>query len=274
MIGRKLAGQHGSLELVLRPGPEGTEATCARAIPPLQLSRLRRDSAAWPAAACFTLVHLGGVLDGDRYDLTIDVASGAAATLASAAATLAHPATAAPAEIDITICVASGARLAYLPQPLILFRDADLRQRTRVVIAPGGLLLLAEVFVVGRLAMGERLAFRRYCARLEVCDPEGQLLVAERLDLQPAAFALDAPGLLGGASAVGSFYLLAPGRQLDALQAALEDALRDQGLDAALGPLPNRAGLFVRALGAEGGVLQRALADLAALAMAHEVLQA
>ncbi|MEN9938715.1 MAG: urease accessory protein UreD [Chloroflexota bacterium] len=236
-----------SLELLLERDAGGvTRPLRCLAQPPVQLSRVRYDDPARPDTACMTLLHLGGVLEGDRLEMRVRLGTGASGRVVMAAATqvLTMPAGDAAHALDIRL--AAGSELLWQAEPLILFAGARFTQRTRVALAPGARLALLEVLVPGRLARGERYAFERYESRVAVHDAAGRLLMAERALLEPRRYALDAPGVLGANPVVGSLYLL--GDTVDA--EGLAARLYDDG-DASLGasPLPGGCGLLVRALG-------------------------
>jgi len=97
----------------------------------------------------------GGVAGGDRFDVEIAAGEGAHLTLTTAAAEKVYRATAKPAELSIGLKVAAGARLAWLPQETILFDQAKVLRRIDIDLAEGASLLLCEIVVFGRAAMGE-----------------------------------------------------------------------------------------------------------------------
>jgi urease accessory protein len=235
------------LDLRLERDPAGvTRPARCLAHAPLQLSRVRYDDPAQPETAVLTLLHLGGVLAGDRAALRVALGAGASTRVRMAAATqvLSMPRGDAAHTLDIDL--APGSRLEWLAEPLILFAGASFAQTTRVVLGAGARLTLLDVLAPGRLARGERFAFTRYQSRLEVLDPVGRLLLAERTLLEPASQALVAPGILGETPVVGSLWVL--GHDVDAEpQAAMLCEQADAHLAAT--PLPNGCGLLVRALG-------------------------
>jgi urease accessory protein len=238
--------QAGRLDLLLERVGASTRPSRAEARPPLQLSRVRYDIAGQPETAAFTLVHLGGILAGDRYDLCVAVGPHASAHVTTAAATQVYRMPHGEARQDVTLRLAAGGRLAWLPEPLILFTGARFTQTTRVEIAPGARLGLLDVLAPGRLARGEVGQFERYEARLEVCIPDGRCLVAERAVLEPQRRNIAAPGALGRTPVLGSLYVLG-----DAIDAERWCAWINQHDDCALAGtlLPNGSGLLVRALG-------------------------
>jgi urease accessory protein len=238
--------QAGKLDLALERIGEMTRPLRAEVRPPLQLSRARYDIAGQPETVAFTLVHLGGILDGDRYDLCVEVGPGASAQITTAAATQVYRMPHGDARQEITLRLAANSWLAWLPEPLILFAGARFTQITYIEIAAGARLGLLDVLVPGRLARGEVGQFERYEARLEVCTPNGRCLVAERALLEPQRRAILAPGMLGRTPVLGSLYILD-----DTLDAERCCAWVNQRDDRALGAtsLPNGSGLLVRALG-------------------------
>jgi urease accessory protein len=157
---------------------------------------------------------------------------------------------------DLTLRAGAGGRLLWLPEPLILFGGAAYRQRTRVELGPGALVVLLDVLVPGRLARGERFRFRRYEARVEICDAAGRLLAAERALVAPAEHDPTAPGLFGALPVLGSLYLLGHGIDARALAEELQAALGAQG---GAGSLPGGAGVLARVAGEAPSAVRGAL---------------
>jgi urease accessory protein len=246
----------GRLDLLLAHDGVITRARRAFASPPLQLSRLRYDDPADPGAAVLTLLHLGGVLAGDRVQMRVEVGPGAAAQIPMAAATQVLRMPEGDAAHTLEIVLAERSRLAWLAQPLILFAGARFSQSTHITLAAGAQLALLDVLAPGRLARGERWQFARYESRLEVCDPGGRLLVAERAVIEPAR---SIPFVPDHAPVAGSLYLL--GDTVDAERLASElHAAAPPGMGATV--LPNGAGLLVRALGPTPSEVHRALSRI------------
>src|SRR6202045_4022552 len=99
----------------------------------------------------------GGVAGGDRFDIEIAAGEGARLTVTSAAAEKVYRAEGPAAQLNITLRLAAGAHLAWLPQETILFDRAKVRRRIDIDLAETASLLLCEIVVFGRAAMGERM---------------------------------------------------------------------------------------------------------------------
>jgi urease accessory protein len=127
-----------------------------------------------------------GVFPDDRLLADVEVGAGATLTVRGQGATRIYPSRGGSgARSLVRLRVAAGACLRWLPGETIPFRDAILRQDTVAEVAAGGRLAVLELFVPGRLAMGERNAFTRLDLRLRI-DLHGVPLLRERALLEPA----------------------------------------------------------------------------------------
>lgn len=100
----------------------------------------------------------GGLTDGDRVRLRVEVDGGRATATTQAAEKIYRAALVAeaPARIETTLRVEPGATLEWLPQETIVFDGARLRRRVEADMAADARLLACEMVVLGRGASGER----------------------------------------------------------------------------------------------------------------------
>jgi urease accessory protein len=154
----------------------------------------------------------GGVAGGDRFEIDIVASAKARLTMTTAAAEKVYRAEGRPAELAISLKVAPSARLAWLPQETILFDGAKVSRRIDIDVAEGGSLLLCEIVVFGRAAMGERLRHGSFVDRWRLRFG-GKLAFAETVrlvgDLDEQ---LARPAVARGAAAIAT-ALMAPGDQ-------------------------------------------------------------
>ena len=99
----------------------------------------------------------GGIAGGDRFEIEITAGEESRIALTTAAAEKVYRAEGPAAELEITLKAAAGSHLSWLPQETILFDGARLSRRIDVDLAESASLLLAEIMVFGRTAMGERM---------------------------------------------------------------------------------------------------------------------
>ena len=243
-----------------------TRPVCALACPPIQLSRVRYDVQGAPDTACFTLLHLGGVLADDRVDLRVALGPGTAAQIVFAAATQVYQMPHGNARHNVHLDLAPESRLRWLAEPLILFGGADFTQRTTVTLGDGAALALLDVLVPGRLARGEQFQFRRYVTQIEVRDGAGRLLVAERAVLEPERSMFNVPGMFGATPVVGSLFLLDQALDAEACVAHI-----NQGADERIGAtvLPNNCGVLARALGTSASEVKTKLLNASRQVQQH-----
>ena len=152
----------------------------------------------------------GGVAGGDRFDIAISAGEGARLTLTTAAAEKVYRAPDAPAQLDISLKAADGAHLAWLPQETILFDAAKISRRIEIDLAESASLLLCEIVVFGRAAMGERMERGEFVDRWRL-RRGGRLVFAETVRLDGDIGAkLARPAIAKGGAAIAT-ALIVPG---------------------------------------------------------------
>ena len=152
----------------------------------------------------------GGVAGGDRFDTVIAVGAGAQLTLTTAAAEKVYRAPDEPAQINICLKAAAGARLAWLPQETILYDRARVSRRIDIDLDETASLLLCEIVVFGRAAMGERVRSGTFVDRWRL-RRGGKLAFAETIRLDgDIGGKLAKPAIAKGGVAIGT-ALIVPG---------------------------------------------------------------
>jgi urease accessory protein len=190
-----------------------------------------------------TLLIVGsaaGLLEGDSVDIKVVLEPGCSLVVRTVAATLAHACwTGGETVLNAEVVAGEGARLAWLPEPLVAFAGCRHRSTARVDLADGAAAVWAETLALGR--HGE--AAGDVEVRLDV-DRAGRPLLRDGLRSGPAAGAADGPAVLDGARHAGTVALL-----------GLEAGDDDDGIVMALaGP-----GALARALATDAAALERRL---------------
>jgi urease accessory protein len=152
----------------------------------------------------------GGVAGGDRFDIDIVAGEGAHLTVTTAAAEKVYRATGKPAGLNIALKAADGAHLAWLPQETILFDRARIARRIDIDLAESASLLLCEIVVFGRAAMGETMRHGEFVDRWRV-RRGGKLVFAETVRLDGnIGEKLAKAAVANGGAAIGT-ALIVPG---------------------------------------------------------------
>jgi len=175
----------------------------------------------------------GGMTGGDRFDLDVNVGTGAKVSVTTAAAEKIYRSLGPDTVLEVNLTVGAGGRLAWLPQETILFDRARLRRRIDVELAPDASLLLAEAGIFGRSAMGETVASGSYSDRWRV-RVAGALVFADSIRLDGAiAQSLAARAVAAGGAAVAS-VLKVPGNEecVAAVRAIQQDFVGQVGASA------------------------------------------
>jgi urease accessory protein len=152
----------------------------------------------------------GGIAGGDRFDIDIRAGEGARLTLTTAAAEKVYRAGGPAAGLNIALKAEAGAHLAWLPQETILFDRARISRRIDIDLAADARLLLCEIVVFGRAAMGERMRHGEFIDRWRL-RRGGRLVFAETIRLDgEIGEKLAQPAIANGGVAIGT-ALIVPG---------------------------------------------------------------
>jgi len=206
----------------------------------------------------------GGLVAGDRLDIHVELAPGAAAHVTASAAEKVYRSTGRTTTIKQTLSIGAGAALEFLPPETILFDGARLRRETIIDLAPGSAFLGGDIVVFGRRARGERFASGFLREVWEVhCD--GELVWGDALHLEDdVGRIIDDPACFDGAAAFATMILSPPAGDVRSLldgARPIQSACGTAGLRAGATAV---AGLVIaRWLAADVAVLRRAYTDLA-----------
>jgi urease accessory protein len=168
----------------------------------------------------------GGVAGGDRVRHAIALEDGVRATLTTHAAERIYRSQGAASQIEASMRLGAGASLAWLPQETILFNRASLARCFEIDMAADASLLMAEITVFGREAMGETIGEGRYLDRWRV-RRGGRLVFAENIRFEGNLHSgLQRPAIGNGARICATVLYVAKAAEerLEAIRAALSGA--------------------------------------------------
>jgi urease accessory protein len=152
----------------------------------------------------------GGIAGGDRFDIDIVAGEASRLTLTTAAAEKVYRAAGPAAQLNIALKAEARAHLAWLPQETILFDRARILRRIDIDLAEDASLLLCEIVVFGRAAMGEKMLHGEFVDRWRL-RRGGRLVFAETVRLNgDIGEKLKQPAIAKGGVAIGT-ALIVPG---------------------------------------------------------------
>jgi len=169
----------GRVVLAFERGRDKTVLRTALASSPARiLTPNNHGSAAWAFIASFG----GGLLDGDRLDVDVEVAPSAQALLGTQGFTKVYRSPRGCSQC-LMARVGDAATLAVVPDPVVCFAGARYAQRVAIDLARDASVVLLDGYTCGRSARGERWQFSHYASRTTIVRGGARLLVdATRLD--------------------------------------------------------------------------------------------
>jgi urease accessory protein len=253
----------GLIELAAEAGPDGrTYLSHRRQRFPLRVTvPLYLDTALPSMAFVYLQNPTGGLFEDD--DLTVSLRAGADALvhLTTQSATKAYRAEAGCARQRMTLDVAAGAFLEYVPDPLIPHAGARVEQEIAVRVASGGAAIVAETVAPGRVASGEAFGYQSLSLTTRIaCDRHERAV--DTILLEPGELDPRRPGILGGHEYpyLVSLFAIGPQDRAEPLAESMSDELaRVSDCLSAAAVLPSGAGVLARVLAPSALPAQRAL---------------
>lgn len=209
----------------------------------------------------------GGLYGDDDLHLSICTEDDAAAHVTTQASTIVHAARGGVATQTVTLEVAAGSLLEYLPDPVILFSGARALAQIRATVAPGGVLILSDSFL-SHDPEGKNAGFELFESTVEIRRSAAtHPIMVDRMRVAAEAWPITAPSTGRHFGCYGALYLIG---DVDGETAVnlIERALTAGCVDptdhyAGVGMLSGRGIACARFLCREGAVLNRLLAGAA-----------
>lgn len=161
----------------------------------------------------YIIVNPGGAYFGEKYEHIVEVAPNANLLLASQGATRIYKTPKHPAVQDIDFTVGEGARLEYVPDQTIAYRDADFRQYMKITASPESQVFVAEDVTPGWDPDDVQFTYAGMHLRIDVRNGNGDgRVLTDNIRIQPGEIdsAINEIGYLEGASHMGSVLILGP----------------------------------------------------------------
>ncbi|WP_425350209.1 urease accessory protein UreD [Phyllobacterium phragmitis] len=213
-----------------------------------------------PALPCVSIIsNAGGILQGDRYAIAIDLAEGSEAHVTTQAATKIHEMDANFASQTQDITLAANSYLEYLPLPVIPHKNCRFISHTRIRIDPTATLLYSEILMPGRkyYASGELFAYDLFSAAVQAERLDGQALFAEKFVIEPESSDIRNAAVMGEFDVFANVLLLTPKIHADRLFEQVDPVFdAREGWAAGASRLPGDAGLIFKVLGMETQIVR------------------
>lgn len=221
------------------------------------------NPAAGDAALAVLVTTSGGLVGGDRLDIAVRLAPGAAAHITASAAEKIYRSAGRTTVIAQSLSIGAAAALEFLPPETILFEGARLRRATGVELAEGAAFLGGDIVVFGRRARGERFTSGFFREVWEV-RRDGALLWGDALHLEDdVGRIVDDPACFDGAAGFATMILACRQNPRDMLGLARAAQCAGEAPGLRAGATAVAGVVVARWLAADAALLRRAYADLA-----------
>ncbi|WP_330467414.1 urease accessory protein UreD [Micromonospora zamorensis] len=223
---------------------------------PLLVQRALYWDEEMPQLPCvMILTTSGGVLQGDRLHMDVDLAPGSQAHLVTQAATKIQEMDANYGSQIQRFTLAEDTYLEYLPEPVIPYRGSRFVTDTRVRLPESATMLYGEVLQPGRKYYrdGELFAYDLFSSSLRAERPDGRQLFVEKFVVAPRQFPVARLGVMDRFHIFGNVVLLTSPERAARVYERTSTPVWDEGtpLASAVSRLPNDAGLIFKVLGQE-----------------------
>lgn len=190
-----------------------------------------------------------GLFSEDELNLALQLEKSSQLYFTEQAATKVHPVLdqTLAARVNYQIIIKENATLEFVPEPLILYADAALKQSTNIQIHPSSKLFWSEILLPGRLARGESYQFHYYDSLLNVTSSDGKLLFKDRSYLSGKNNQFSDSSLFTTYPIIGTAIAVYPEIDCHQLQKAI-DNLATNDFSVATSTLPSDQGIIMRVL--------------------------
>ena len=231
--------------------------------PPLKASRALYEGKD-PTATVYIMESSGGMVAGDRNDITVKLAPDSRVRLTQQSALKIYPShTGETCLYKIDVDIAERARLEWMLEVIIPFVDAKFQVDTTLRVAADSTILWGEIIAPGREKRGEIFDYESFRSNFKIFV-DGELIAFDSLHFSPREVELGGIGLLEGAMYIGSVWLVSPNIEDVDIRALQETLLIEDGLSASMTRLEGNA-IHCRWLGQDQWTLQKEMKRVYAL---------
>lgn len=235
-------------------GDRSILANMRRRAPLLTQQALYWDEEMPDMPCVFIMSSSGGILQGDRCTIEIEMSPWAQAHVTTQAATKIHEMDTNYATQIQDIVLQNGSYLEYLPDTVIPFKHSRFATKTSISIAADATLLYSEILMPGRKYYdeGELFEYDVLSSTVHADRPDGRALFTEKFIIQPHADHIRTNGVMNTFDVFANVLFLTSKEHADNVFGQVSSAINVEEQSAAgISYLPNGAGLVYKVVGME-----------------------
>jgi len=177
--------------------------------PPLKASRELYEGKD-PTATVYMMESSGGMVSGDRNDITMKLAPESSVRLVQQSALKIYPShTGETCYQQIDVELGGKSILKWMPEVVIPFLDAKFQVDTTIRMASDATLLWGEIIAPGREKRGEIFDYEVFRSNFRIFVDE-ELIAFDSLHFSPIKVPLGGMGVLENAMYIGSIWFVSP----------------------------------------------------------------
>ncbi|WP_283598594.1 urease accessory protein UreD [Photobacterium phosphoreum] len=247
-------GKIGILELTFDRQNEKTILTHLYRVAPLLVQQALYWDESWPELPICSIISVGGgIIQGDRYFIEINVNDNAFARISTQSATRVQEMDANYATQYQQITVGKKGYLEYIPDTTILYKNSRFACENKIIIDQSSVLLYGETIMLGRKHhKDERYEFELFSSSLKVYLPSGELIFHEKLLIGKNDPIKDYNAVMKDYDVFSNIVCLCPQPIIDQIITSYKfNHDKELNTISGISLLPNGCGVILRVIGKE-----------------------
>jgi len=245
------SGKIGYLQLELQSDSDKqkTIITKKRTQVPLYMQKALHYDLDYPSMAhLFVLSPSGGILQGDRYRMDVQLKNNAISHITTQGATRIYKMESNYATHQVTLNLKDNSYLEFIPEQIIPYKNSRFYQKTNLDIDDSSTVVYSETIVPGRIAMGEMFDFDVFYLKTEGRINEKTQFRDSSL-LTPKTQKIHSFGMFDDKTILTSVYVLTKKHTSKINDLINEIFSNIEEVSGGSSILPNNSGVSIRILG-------------------------
>lgn len=192
----------------------------------------------------------GGILQGDRFRMDIELTNSAKAHVTTQSATRIYRMNKNFGTQIINLDVDKNCYLEYIPDQIIPYRDSRFYQVSNIKVHDEATCMYSEILTPGRVASNESFEYDICYMRVKSVNQNNKLRLIDIAKIEPKRENVKSFGVLNNYDILGNIYILTPGDKINLIQNEILETI--SGIKNVIGGctrLPDNNGLLIRLLG-------------------------
>lgn len=192
----------------------------------------------------------GGILQGDRYRIDINMKKDTQAHITTQGATRVYSMNSSNATQMINVTLEENSYLEFIPDQIIPYQNSRFYQKLSLNVHNDSTMIYSEIVTPGRIAMGESFAYDVCYLKTKATNQHGDYRFIDITNIEPKKQKLTSFGILEKYQMVGTVYILTQEKHIMELYEKVDSFLSaNQNIFGGITIMKNNSGLLVRILG-------------------------